>query len=184
MRPHGIKPCNISRWDQLQGCMCLHTQSPKIPKPVIRAAQLTAVFAAAISKVTGSRVESLQGVCKCVFQHKLRSMKKTLHACVCLSVYVSSVLYLAALNSSASCNLNHEHEVIQLMIERVCVCVCLCVCVCARAHACACTCVHVCVCQYCISEWEGIGRILQADCDAALVGPVLLLSLSFLCVCV
>ena len=45
--------------------------------------------------------------------------------CMCVSVCMSacSVLYLAALNSSASCSLNHEHEVIQLMIEPVCVCV-------------------------------------------------------------
>lgn len=88
-RPHGIKPCNISRWGQLHGCMCLHTQYPKIPKLAIRLAQLTAVLAAANYRVTGKTVQSLQGVCKCVFCHKQRSLKKMLHACVCLRVYVS-----------------------------------------------------------------------------------------------
>ncbi len=38
-----------------------------------------------------------------------------------------SVLYLAALNSLASCSSNHVREVIQLMIEpELCVCVCTC----------------------------------------------------------
>lgn len=44
---------------------------------------------------------------------------------------VWSALYLAALNSSASCNANHVREVIRLMIEpELCVYVQVCVCVC------------------------------------------------------
>lgn len=159
MRPHGIKPCNIFGWVQLQGCMCLHTQSPKIPKPVIRAAKLTAVLATAIYKVTGSRVQSLQCVCKCVFWHKMNSVKKTLHACMCVSVWVCAcVLYLAALNSLAICSPNHACEVIQLKTEPKCVCI------------------------YCISEWEGIGRIFLADCNATLVSQLHCCSPS-VCVC-
>lgn len=81
MSPCGIKPCYISRWGQLQGCMCLHTQSPKIPKPVIRAAKSTPVLATAMFKDIGSRVQSVLGVCECAFWHEPKWMKKTVHAC-------------------------------------------------------------------------------------------------------
>lgn len=60
-------------------------------------------------------------------QTYFRSMKKMLHACVSVCVCAFSVLYLAALNFSASCSPHHMLEVIPLMTEpemRVRVCPC------------------------------------------------------------
>lgn len=129
MRPHGIKPCNISRWGQLQGCMCLHTQPSKIPKPVIRAAKLTAVLAAAIYSIR-QQSSSLFRVCASVYSGTNRGQwdRHCMPVCVSVCMCARSVLYLAALDSSASCSPNHVREVIQLMIEPE-----LCVCVCVRA---------------------------------------------------
>lgn len=84
--------------------------------------------------------------------------------CVSEGVYVLSVLYLAALNSSNSCSLIHVREVIHLMMEPELF-----------------VWMHVC------TEWEGIGRIHWAHCSSALVSQLHRcseFSPSLLCACV
>lgn len=104
MRPHGIQPRNNSRWGQLQGCMSLHTQSLKSPKPVISLIELTAVLAAATYSI-GPQSSVSSGCVRasvCVLARAEVNEKDV--ACLCVLVVF---LYLAALNSSASCSPNH-----------------------------------------------------------------------------